>query len=202
MTTGERQTVSDTTHLIEDPAVRDADRIPPATEKSGWVDLPPEATGEPAAVDPASAASQPGTAPGYDRAESVGGQVTAPADAAGQQFNGPSDAQADRQENAPVPGRQAAPRDDADESLFAENEATTLRGQWTDVQAGFVDDPKQCVHQADALVSEVVERLTANLAQARSRLEEQWASGAEASTEDLRVALKRYREFFDRLLAA
>jgi hypothetical protein len=32
-------------------------------------------------------------------------------------------------------------------------------------------------------------------------LEEQWDRGEEASTEDLRIALKRYREFFERLLA-
>jgi len=51
------------------------------------------------------------------------------------------------------------------------------------------------------LVSDAVERLSNSFADARSRLEQQWGRGEEASTEDLRVALKRYREFFDRLLA-
>jgi len=68
------------------------------------------------------------------------------------------------------------------------------------VQAAFVDDPRECVNKADALVSNVVEQLTTGFAQARSRLEEQWARGEEASTEDLRVALTHYREFFERLL--
>jgi hypothetical protein len=69
------------------------------------------------------------------------------------------------------------------------------------VQAGFVDNPKQCVEQADGLVSNVVSQLSNGFAEARSRLEQQWGRGEEASTEDLRVALKRYRVFFDRLLA-
>jgi hypothetical protein len=64
-----------------------------------------------------------------------------------------------------------------------------------------VDNPKECVEKADHLVSDVVEQLTTGFAQMRSRLEEQWSHGHEASTEDLRVALMHYREFFDRLLA-
>ena len=86
-------------------------------------------------------------------------------------------------------------------SLFAEADREELRRGWDGVQAGFVDDPKRCVEQADGLVSDAVERLSNSFAEARSRLEQQWGRGEEASTEDLRVALKRYREFFDRLLA-
>ena len=86
-------------------------------------------------------------------------------------------------------------------SLFAEADLAELRRGWDSVQAGFVDDPKRCVEQADGLVSDVVEQLSNGFAEARSRLEQQWGRGEEASTEDLRVALKRYREFFDRLLA-
>ncbi len=57
------------------------------------------------------------------------------------------------------------------------------------------------MHKADSLVSDVVEQLTSGFAAARARLEEQWARGEQASTEDLRVALTQYREFFQRLLA-
>jgi hypothetical protein len=88
-----------------------------------------------------------------------------------------------------------------EKSLFAENELSGLRSRWDDVQSGFVDDPKECVHKADGLVSDVVDQLTTGFSEARSRLEAQWARGEEASTEDLRLALKRYREFFERLLA-
>jgi hypothetical protein len=49
-------------------------------------------------------------------------------------------------------------------------------------------------------VSEVVKQLTNGFTEARSRLENSWGRGEEASTEDLRVALTRYRDFFERLL--
>lgn len=87
-----------------------------------------------------------------------------------------------------------------DSSLFADD-PSGLRSRWDDVQAAFVDDPKECVQKADGLVSEVVEQLTKGFSEARSRLEAQWARGEDASTEDLRLALKRYREFFQRLLS-
>ena len=87
------------------------------------------------------------------------------------------------------------------EDLFADDEMVGLRARWDSVQASFVDDPKECVQKADGLVSDVVDQLTSSFAHARSRLEGQWARGEEASTEDLRIALKRYREFFDRLLS-
>lgn len=88
-----------------------------------------------------------------------------------------------------------------EETLFAEAELADLRARWAGVQAAFVDDPKDCVQKADGLVSDLVDQLTNGFAHARSRLEEQWARGEEASTEDLRVALMHYREFFERLLA-
>ena len=89
-----------------------------------------------------------------------------------------------------------------DEPLFADGTASRMRSRWDDVQAAFVDDPKECVQKADALVAQVVEQLTRGFSDARARLENQWARGEEASTEDLRLALKRYRDFFQRLLSA
>lgn len=85
--------------------------------------------------------------------------------------------------------------------LFAGDDLAELRARWAAVEAAFVDDPKDCVQKADVLVSDLVEQLTTGFAQARSRLEEQWSRGAEASTEDLRLALMHYRDFFERLLA-
>jgi hypothetical protein len=93
------------------------------------------------------------------------------------------------------------PESSTERELFADDQLVGLRARWDNVQAGFVDDPKDCVQKADGLVSDVVEQLTTGFTQTRSRLEEQWARGEDASTEDLRVALKRYREFFERLLA-
>ena len=87
------------------------------------------------------------------------------------------------------------------EMLFAGDDVADLRSRWAGVQAAFVDNPKECVQKADHLVSDLVEHLTTGFAQARSRLEEQWSRGQEASTEGLRMTLMHYREFFDRLLA-
>jgi hypothetical protein len=85
--------------------------------------------------------------------------------------------------------------------LFSEDDATRLRDRWTDVQAGFVDEPRTSVEQADSLVAEVMKRLADSFSTERQSLERQWSSGEQASTEDLRVALRRYRSFFDRLLS-
>jgi len=88
-----------------------------------------------------------------------------------------------------------------DDTLFAGGELSGLRSRWDEVQSGFVDDPRDSVQKADGLVSDVVDQLTTGFAKARTQLEERWARGEDASTEDLRLALKRYREFFERLLA-
>jgi hypothetical protein len=88
-----------------------------------------------------------------------------------------------------------------EELLFATDELSGLRSRWDEVQSGFVDDPRESVQKADGLVSDVIDQLTTGFSEVRSRLEERWARGEEASTEDLRLALKRYRAFFERLLA-
>jgi len=77
-----------------------------------------------------------------------------------------------------------------------------FRKRWETVQTGFVDEPRRAVEQADALVADVIKQLVGSFAEERGRLEGQWSQGNEASTEDLRVALQRYRSFFDRLLVA
>jgi hypothetical protein len=89
---------------------------------------------------------------------------------------------------------------DGDRELFGNDELQSFRGRWEQVQGKFVDEPREAVQKADDLVSDLVERLTSGFAEARSDLEEQWKKGEEASTEDLRVALTRYRAFFQRLL--
>jgi glutathione S-transferase len=96
----------------------------------------------------------------------------------------------------------ASAEDESLEPLFPEEDLAGHRARWQEIQAGFVDEPRQAVEQADALVADLLERVNAGFADARSRLEEQWGRGEEASTEDLRVALTRYRSFFNRLLAA
>jgi hypothetical protein len=85
--------------------------------------------------------------------------------------------------------------------LFPTEELVGYRTRWDAVQTGFVDEPRAAVEQADALVSQVVNRLTEVFSRERSTLENQWAKGDDVSTEDLRIALTRYRSFFNRLLS-
>lgn len=85
--------------------------------------------------------------------------------------------------------------------LFPSNELDDLRTRWKDIQTGFVDEPRRAVEQADGLVASAMKRLAEVFAQERSGLEQQWDRGDNVSTEDLRVALQRYRSFFDRLLS-
>lgn len=84
--------------------------------------------------------------------------------------------------------------------LFSESEMGEFRSRWSNVQTGFVDEPRRTVEEADKLVASVMQRLAEGFASERSGLEKQWDQGDDVSTEDLRVALQRYRSFFDRLL--
>jgi hypothetical protein len=78
--------------------------------------------------------------------------------------------------------------------------ADELRPKWADIQASFVDEPRRAVEQADELVAEAISRLAEGFASARASLEQEWDRNDDVSTENLRLALQRYRAFFDRLL--
>jgi hypothetical protein len=83
--------------------------------------------------------------------------------------------------------------------LFSPGVAQDLRARWDATQIGFVDDPRQAVKQADELVAHTMQSLAKSFADERTRLEAQM--NETASTENLRVALQRYRSFFQRLLS-
>ena len=98
-------------------------------------------------------------------------------------------------------GQSARPMDGADGQgapLLANN--AEFMARWTAIQTTFVDEPRTAVRQADTLVAEVVRELARVFAEERSRLESAWSQGTEVSTEDLRQALQRYRDFFHLLL--
>jgi hypothetical protein len=96
--------------------------------------------------------------------------------------------------SAPAMERETGP-------LFSSGEVKDFRARWDAIQVGFVDEPRQAVEQADHLVAETMKRLAEIFAQERSKLEGQWDQGENVSTEDLRLALRRYRSFFSRLLS-
>jgi hypothetical protein len=99
----------------------------------------------------------------------------------------------------PEPLRRAAPLVEP-YPLFSEAEMGDFRSQWNKLQTGFVDEPRSAVQGADKLVAAVMQQLANGFANERSRLDKQWDQGDNASTEELRIALQRYRSFFDRLL--
>ena len=117
---------------------------------------------------------------------------------------GPS-AAADRDEPAPEPDEPAPdrvePAPDRDEPAPLLADSAEYQARWEQVQVRFVDEPHGAVEDADALVAEVMKNLAESFAQERERLEAQWGRGEDISTEDLRVALQRYRSFFQRLLS-
>ena len=90
---------------------------------------------------------------------------------------------------------------DAQEALFSQDESKALYAKWDAVQVGFVDEPRQAVERADSLVAGAMKRLAEMFAEERARLEGQWDRGDSVSTEELRLALRRYRAFFGRLLS-
>jgi polyhydroxyalkanoate synthesis regulator phasin len=100
------------------------------------------------------------------------------------------------QREAPVAADQAA------ESLLPADSTERYREEWEVIQRDFVDKPRSSVEQADKLVDELMQRLSATFANERNRLESQWERDEDVSTEDLRLALTRYRSFFERLLSA
>jgi hypothetical protein len=87
------------------------------------------------------------------------------------------------------------------EPLMSSDAASQFRSRWEKIQVAFVDDPQSAVKDADGLVAEAMQHLAKTFASERANLEQQWSTGGEASTEDLRVALQRYRSFFGRLLS-
>jgi hypothetical protein len=103
--------------------------------------------------------------------------------------------------SAPEVNSSASPTMAQTAPLFPGGELEELRERWNGVQAAFVDEPRRAVEQADGLVASAMKRLAEVFAEERSKLEQQWDRGDNVSTEDLRVALQRYRSFFQRLLA-
>jgi len=133
--------------------------------------------------------------------------ATAGADGEGRTSSGQQplpDAPADQS----APARQAAAGSDLGTGdrphaqLLEDHELQSILAQWKEIQAEFVDEPRQAVQDADALVAELMQRLAQMFASEREQLESRWSSGGDVDTEELRHGLRRYRSFFERLLAA
>lgn len=112
----------------------------------------------------------------------------------------------DRQQSASAtqagPGSGLRSDGQAHAQLLEGDEMQMMLARWKDIQAEFVDEPRKAVQDADALVADLMQRLAQMFAGERDQLESRWSGGGEVSTEDLRDGLRRYRSFFERLLAA
>jgi hypothetical protein len=83
-------------------------------------------------------------------------------------------------------------------AIWQPDTVSAFRNQVRDIQAEFVDDPEGAVAQARTLVTNAVHTLAdALLANQLGDIDPL----AQPDTESLRVALRRYREFLDRVLA-
>lgn len=120
---------------------------------------------------------------------------TAPADEPLARERSELDDSSARPDTAPEEAEERGP-------LLPDDETDGFTTRWREIQIAFVDEPRESVAKADALVAELMQRLATSFSEERQRLEGQWDRGDDVSTEDLRVALTRYRSFFDRLLSA
>jgi hypothetical protein len=106
-----------------------------------------------------------------------------------------------RTEQSPAPSAGASvPNAGFGTPDFSGHDPAQTRDRWQQIQAAFVDDPRKAVGDAHALVGDLVQRIVDSFTHERNELESQWSKGSDVSTEDLRVCLQHYREFFARLL--
>src|SRR5438874_10682599 len=68
--------------------------------------------------------------------------------------------------------------------LLSRDDSGEFRTRWEQIQVGFVDDPRRSTEEADALVADVMQRLSQIFDEKRSDLEAHWEQGSEVSTED------------------
>lgn len=110
-------------------------------------------------------------------------------------------------EHVPAPGQQPTPdtaaAGDGASGCYPDGERARLGERLQHAVSRFVDSPRQAVEEADGVLEETVSRLTEHLAEQRRTLRTTWEGGADrkaADTEELRVALRSYRETAERLL--
>ena len=164
---------------------------PPATQQA-----PAQARAEASASDQTLDERRPDPAP---RTES-GAPGHEPADGPAESAQAGETRDQDGRAAQPTTAAGASASDAGGSLLPAEMDAT-FQQRWKEIQTRFVDEPRGAVEDADSLVANLMQQLAEGFAKERERLEAQWGRGEDISTEDLRVALQRYRSFFQRLLS-
>ncbi|MEU1708592.1 hypothetical protein ABZ478_25085 [Streptomyces sp. NPDC005706] len=160
------------------------------------------ATTSPAPTYPGEGTEQTGTRPTGAEAEGTGAPATDRSEAAGAGAGPGGGTDAAQGAGAPSePARAPGASDDETPQLLTDGEEQGFRDRWQTIQGRFVDDPREAVHDADALVADVMRTLATTFDQHKKGLEGQWSQGERVDTEELRGALRRYRSFFNRLLS-
>jgi hypothetical protein len=188
----------------EDGGAVAADRVDPVGDGDVVTDEPVEGRGpsRESIADDRAAVDDRGDAAADDRASAAAAVPAAAAAAEGDRdIDRDTDTHADTRDTTAASTDTATTGRSADDAapLLADSEG--FQSRWEEIQVRFVDEPRGAVEDADALVATVMQRLAEGFAQERERLESQWGRGEDISTEDLRVALQRYRSFFQRLLS-
>ncbi|MFJ6575259.1 hypothetical protein ACWEPR_12580 [Streptomyces sp. NPDC004290] len=173
------------------------------TERDGGTGAGERTTGERSAF-----ADRPGTTT-VDR-PATGDRPTADdRPATGDPVGAPSEESRGREHEPDAPGGAgedagragAAHEENAPARLLDPMDEEAFRNRWHDIQSRFVDDPREAVHDADGLVTDVIRQLAATFGDRKKDLEGQWSEGEDVDTESLRKALRQYRSFFHRLLS-
>lgn len=90
--------------------------------------------------------------------------------------------------------------DNISSAWLDKNLVDEMRSRWNAIQVQFVDSPCAAVEQGEALVAEIMERLNQILTDQQNSIDRKWLSHDDISTEELRLTLRDYRTFMDRLL--
>jgi hypothetical protein len=136
------------------------------------------------------------TEPGEPRQEPAGAEATEITPTPVPAAEAPDDAPAPP--GLPEPAAAAPAAAGPPASLLGSLDAADIRNRFLDIQAGFVDEPRQAVEEAGRFVDDLVRQVAEALQQQRGQLTS--ATAEDSSTEDLRLALRAYRQFVDRLL--
>ncbi|MEV8507772.1 hypothetical protein AB0368_23530 [Actinoplanes sp. NPDC051475] len=113
----------------------------------------------------------------------------------------PAGRRAARETAGVAPGQPLRPGDLDESSISFWDEAAgdRLRGEWHEVKAQFVDDPVAALTRAHDLLTDAVHELTESMLAERDQLDP--LRGTEhPDTESMRMAMRGYREFLDRIL--
>jgi hypothetical protein len=142
------------------------------------------------------------SAPSDNGADALSAQTDNAADALSAPTDDAAEESADEGAATPEPAPAQSEGQAAEQShehLLPSDVGMDFSARWQAIQQGFVDDPRTAVADADKLVGDVLQRLSSTFDEQHKALEHQWSDG-EPDTEDLRTALRRYRDFFERLL--